>query len=429
VTTALAAYRALEDRRMIESRPQKGFFVCAIQAAHSEPENPVLYAERIDEPLTHDALNSMDSLPGLVSFGTALCCGDLFPVEALARSISSTARKHSELLVEVSFSSGAKRLRESLATHASTWNCRFSADEVLITNGCVEAFGLCLQATAKPGDVVIVESPAYYGYLSTIAQLGMLALPLPLPLHSRPTDAIADIARLASKRPIGACLVSTSVSNPSGMSMTNDTKRELVEALEAMAIPLIEDATFSDLHFDSVQRAAKSYDHTGNVLLCSSLTKTLAPGLRIGWVSGGRHHQNLVALKRTMSIGQPLLIQEAMGEFLAGGGYQHHLRRLKRQCQAQVSETAKIVTQFFPPETDVGIPSGGYLLWIQLPQGISSIEVSRHAYRDGITVAPGTLFSPTGAFDDRLRLNCGYRLNEKRHEALRRLGEIAYELQ
>lgn len=427
VTTVLAAYRALEDKRLIESRPQKGFFVCAPQDAHSQRANPLLYAERVDAPVSYDALNSLDGLPDLISFGTALCSDDFFPVDALARSISSTARKHSELLVEVSFSPGSKSLRESLAAHASTWNCRFPAEEVLITNGCVEAFGLCLQAVAKPGDVVFVESPAYYGFLSTISQLGMLAMPLPF--HTSPANAIAEMMRLADKRPVGACLMSTCVSNPAGVSMSNEFKEKLVESLEARAIPLIEDATFSDLHFGSAQRAAKSYDQTGNVLLCSSLTKTLAPGLRIGWVSGGRHHQNLVARKRTMSIGQPLLIQEAMGEFLGGGGYQYHLRRLKRQCQGQVSETASMVTRFFPPETYFDMPGGGYLLWVRLPQGISSKELARRACQEGITVAPGTLFSPIGAFDDHIRLNCGYRLNEKRQAALRRLGEIVHELQ
>ncbi|MBN3729038.1 aminotransferase-like domain-containing protein, partial [Burkholderia sp. Ac-20379] len=356
VTTVLAAYRTLEDRRLIESRPKRGYFVqaavparepasgagrpdsaaatAAAFASTSAPPMPPAEPQFDRGPLDHDALNEMESLPGVVSFGTALCGDALFPVEALARSVASTARRHSGLLATVSFSPGAERLRASLASHAANWNCHIGADEVLITNGCVEAFGLCLQTVTRPGDAVIVESPAYYGFLSTLARLGLRAVPVRF--TGRDAAALDEIAQLAGAQRIGACLLSTAVSNPTGASMTDAARAALVARLDALGIPLIEDATFSDLHFDAVQRAAKSYDRSGNVLLCSSLSKTLAPGLRLGWVSGGRFHRAIVELKRTMSIGQPLIIQEAVGQFLDGGGYRHHLRRLRAQCRAQL---------------------------------------------------------------------------------------------
>jgi len=425
VTTVLAAYRALEDRQAIESRPQKGFYVCASAAGGAAP--PRVAATIVDAEVSHAALNRIDDAAHVVSFGTALCEKDLFPVGALSRSIASAARRHGELLTEVSFSSGSKQLRDSLASHARTWNCSLAADDILVTNGCIEAFGLCLQAVAQAGDVIVVESPAYYGFLSTIAQLGMLAISLPF--HSDPVRAIAEVARLAGRRRIGACLMSTNVSNPDGASMDDEVKRELVEALERLQIPLIEDATFSDLHFQATQRAAKSYDRKGNVLLCSSLTKTLAPGLRVGWVSGGQHHQRLVSLKQTMSVGQPLLIQEAIGDYLAAGGYQHHLRQLRNQCRLQVAETLAQVESLFGPGTEASMPSGGYLLWIRLPREVSAMALYRRALDDGITIAPGTLFSSTGEFSDHVRLNCGFRMTGSRCDALARLGQMVRDLQ
>lgn len=424
VTTVLAAYRALEDRQVIESRPQKGFYVRARAPRGAEP--PRVPATIVDADVSHAALNSIDDAAHGVSFGTALCEKDMFPVGALSRSIASAARRHGELLTEVSFSSGSEQLRDSLASHARTWNCSLAADEILVTNGCIEAFGLCLQALAQAGDVIVVESPAYYGFLSTIAQLGMLAVSLPF--HSDPVRAMAEIARLAGRRRIGACLMSTNVSNPDGASMGDEVKRELVEALERLQIPLIEDATFSDLHFQATQRAAKSYDRNGNVLLCSSLTKTLAPGLRVGWVSGGRHHKRLVSLKQTMSVGQPLLIQEAIGDYLAAGGYQHHLRQLRNQCRLQVAETLAQVQRLFGPDTEISMPSGGYLLWIRLPRGVSAMALYRRALDDGITIAPGTLFSPTGEFSNYVRLNCGFRMTASRCDALARLGQMVREM-
>jgi DNA-binding transcriptional MocR family regulator len=422
VTTVLAAYRALEDRRLVESRPKKGFFVCAAAGRGRRTENTAASVALEDGPFTHDALNGMDDLPGVVSFGTALCGEALFPTEALARCVAATARSRGALLATVPLSPGAKRLRESLARHAANWNCHLDADDILITNGCVEAFGLCLQAVAQSCGTVIVESPSYYGYLTTIAQLGMR--PLPVRFHGREADALADVARLADERRVAACLVATAVSNPAGMSMSDETRQALVALCDARAIPVIEDATFSDLHFDGVQRAAKSHDRSGSVLLCGSLSKTLAPGLRLGWLAGGRRHREIVALKRAMSVGQPLVIQEAVGEFLQGGGYQHHLRRLRKRCRAQVRETVDSLRSHAPHGTFVREPDGGYLLWVQLPPGVSATALATRARREGIAVAPGTLFAPDGGFDDHVRLNCGYPLDERRRAALLRLADM-----
>ncbi len=429
VTTVLAAYRTLEDRRLIESRPKKGYFVCATAPADAVKAGASAVATAELGPLDPDTLNGMEGQPGLISFGTALCGDALFPVEALARSIASTARRRSALLSTVSFSPGAERLRASIASHAANWNCHVGADEVLVTNGCVEAFGLCLQTVTKPGDTVIVESPAYYGFLSTLARLGLHAAPVRF--AGREAAALDEIARLARERRVGACLMSTAVSNPAGTSLSDPARAMLVARLEALAIPLIEDATFGDLHFDTVQRAAKSYDRGGNVLLCSSLSKTLAPGLRLGWVSGGRFHRALVELKRTMSIGQPLIIQEAVGQFLDGGGYRHHLRRLRDQCRVQVDETIAQLRAHAPSGTGLDAPDGGYLLWVRLPDGVSADALARRAGRERIAFAPGTLFSPERGFDDRIRLNCGYPLDDARRAALARLaamiGEAAAE--
>lgn len=431
VTTVLAAYRSLEDRQVIESRPQKGFYVCSgalsSDALRPSDASAPLPSRISSDAFSHATLNQLDETAGFISFGTALCDKSLFPVAALSRSIASTARNHGALLTDVSFSTGSKQLRESLAVHAQTWNCRIAADEILVTNGCTEAVGLCLQAVAQAGDVIVVEAPAYYGFLSTIARLGMLAVALPF--HTDAAGALAEVERLAGRRRIGACLLSTSVSNPDGASMTDDAKHAWVYALARLQIPLIEDATFSDLHVDGRQRAAKSYDRDGGVLLCSSLTKTLAPGLRLGWVSGGRFHERLVSLKRTMSVGQPLLIQEAVGDYLAAGGYQHHLRALRNQCRLQVVETQALVQSLFGPDAEVRMPSGGYLLWVRLPGKISSVALYRRAVAEGMAFAPGTLFSPTGAFDDCLRLNCGFPLTDSRRNALARIAEIAHQLQ
>lgn len=421
MTTVLAAYRTLEDRRLIESRPKKGFFVRSVPSATRQDDVLDTTTDQTDV----DLIGINDSA-GPTSFGAALCDQSLFPVKALSRKIASVARAHSALLTTVSLSPGMPILRDSIASHVRDWHCSVHPESVLLTNGCVEAFGLCLQAVAKAGDVIIVESPAFYGFLSTIRQLGMSAIALDF--HGDLPQALVDLEKLAHAGRISACLLSTNVTNPSGASMSEAGKIALVTCLSRLGIPLIEDATFADLHFDGAPRAAMSYDETGNVLLCGSLTKTLAPGLKLGWVSGGKYHANIVAFKRAMSAGQQLLVQAAVGEYLASGGYKHHLRQLRQTCRTQVAEMIAFLYDAFGPDADITAPTGGYLVWLRLPNGVSGNAVARMALAHGISVGPGSLFSPTYAFENYLRLNCGYPMSDRRREAISMIGRFVHRI-
>jgi DNA-binding transcriptional MocR family regulator len=272
---------------------------------------------------------------------------------------------------------------------------------------------------------VLVDSPTYFGYLSTRAQLQLV--PEPLPFTAAPADSLRMIGPLSRGGRVAACVLSTSVINPSGISMSEQAKLSLVETLEAHSIPLIEDATFSDLHFDATQRVAKSYDQTGNVVLCASTSKTLLPGTRLGWVSGGRHHESIVSMKGNSSATPALVVQNAIGDFLQGGGYQHHLRRFRRRAKAHVAETLEFIEEHFPEGTRARFPDGGYLLWVALPPAQSATELAMRASSEGIRLAPGPMFSPISGFRNYLRINCGHPLDAARQSILKRVADIASE--
>jgi DNA-binding transcriptional MocR family regulator len=306
------------------------------------------------------------------------------------------------------------------------WDCRFDPKNVVITNGCVEAVGLALKAVTKPGDIVAIESPGYYGFFQMLEMLNLRAVEIP---SSMPDGMSLDLlAKALEQHDIKACLISTTVSNPSGATMTLEDKKRLVTLLEQRDIPLIEDATFADLHFDGSAAAAKSFDTKGNVLLCASLTKTIAPGLRMGWIEGGRYAEKIAFLKRVTSIAQSEIIEGGLAKYLAEGGVDRHLRTLRSRLRDQLDRHILAISQHLPKEVRFSRPSGGFLLWLQWPTEVDTLKLHRQALDVGVGLAPGLLFSASGQFQHHMRVNCGQVWRPEIEDAYRNLATLARQM-
>ena len=161
------------------------------------------------------------------------------------------------------------------------------------------------------------------------------------------------------------------------------------------------------------------------MLHCSSFSKCLAPGYRIGWASAGRYTQRVQRLKLSSTLSASGPAQGAIAEFLEQGGYDRHLRRLRDTLQTLQARMATAVAHAFPAGTRMTRPQGGFFLWLELPQGIDALALHRQALARGISVAPGPIFSASGQFASALRLNCSHPWNEAQAEAVRTLGELA----
>jgi DNA-binding transcriptional MocR family regulator len=189
-------------------------------------------------------------------------------------------------------------------------------------------------------------------------------------------------------------------------------------------VPLIEDDIYGDLQHDGGRPvAAKAFDRHGNVLLCSSFSKTLSPGLRVGWVVAGRHHARVTQLKFVNTIATATLPQAAIADFLARGGYDRHLRRLRAALCARISAYSEAVRRYFPPGTRLSTPTGGFVLWVRLPGGVDALRLYQRAQDRGINITPGPAFScGLGKFRDCIRLSCGAPLDAAMEAALKTLG-------
>jgi DNA-binding transcriptional MocR family regulator len=324
---------------------------------------------------------------------------------------------------------GSPALRAAIAMRSLQAGCAFSPDDLVLTLGCQEGLNLCLRAVCEPGDTVALESPTYYGALQAIEGLGLRALEVPT--HPRDGIVLEALEDLLEREPIKACLLMPCFSNPLGSRMPDENKRRLVEMLRARAVPLIEDDIWADTSFDVPRpKAVKAFDSDGWVMLCSSFSKTLSPGYRIGWVAPGRWRKRVEYLKLVSSIANPTLPALALAEFLRRGGYDHHLRRARRFFAEGIECGLTAIARFFPEGTRMTQPRGGHMLWVELPPAVDALELFEAALRVGISIAPGQLFSSRlgcRKFAHFVRLNCAYHAPEIVEKALRELGHLVAE--
>jgi len=428
ITTVLQAYQLLESKGLIEARPQSGFYVRATRRALQEPamSRPPKSPQSVEvHALVTRVLHDM-GWNDLVPLGTSMPDPELLPAGKLRRILAAVARRRPSTLTGVSFPPGHEALRRQIALRMADWGVRANPDEIVVTGGCIEALNLCLRAAAQPGDVIALESPTYFGLLQIIESLGMKALQIPT--HAREGISLNALALALEREDVKACVLMPTVSTPLGSTMPEGAKKRAVNMLAERDIPLIEYCVYSALHFGPGQPfAAKAYDKKGTVMLCSSFSKTFSPGFRLGWAMPGRYAQQVRSLKLVSSGGVSELLQITAAEYLASGGYDRLLRKLRRTYARQIEVATRIIAHHFPPKTRVTTPSGGFVLWAVMPEGADSIAIYEQALKEGIGIAPGPMFSASNRYRNCMRINCGVAWSERTEQALARVGELARE--
>jgi len=407
VSSVLQAYMLLENMGLIEARPQSGYYVLSSKNnVFPEPEisSPSLDPSHVN---LHDLMMMAmrDSLnTNLVQLGAAMPNLELLPTERINRILSSLARSSSKTTHGYELPPGLESLRIQIAKRAVNSGCQLSPNDIVITSGGVEGIDLCLHAVCNPGDIVAIESPMYFGTLQILEVHGLRALEIP----TNPRDGISLSALkfAIEHNPIKAVLTIANFNNPLGSYMPDEKKKELVELLAHYDIPLIDNDVSGEIFFTEKRPSVTiAFDHKGLVMLCSSFSKDISPSLRVGWVVPGRFKNTIEWLKFTTSVATATLPQMAIAQFLESGGYDHQLRRIRREYSNNVTYLSQAVTRLFPPGTRVTRPSGGFVLWVQLPALVDSLELYALALKNKITITPGYLFSPTNQFSNFIRLN------------------------
>jgi DNA-binding transcriptional MocR family regulator len=427
IGTALHAYRLLEDRGVIEARPQSGFFVARQRAANElrvpGMSKPSRKPERIAvSAIMHDLLRYAAD-PAFVPLGCAVPSPEILAAKKLDRSLARIARAEGVRRNVYTDCKGDARLRQEIARRALHWGQAISPEDIAITCGCTEALMLALKAVARPNDTIVVESPTYFGVLHALETLGLRAIELP----TDPCTGIdlATLASVLSEHTVGACLFASSFNNPLGCTMPDDKKIDVLRLLAKHRVPLIEDDIYGDIYFGAERpRPFMSLDRAGNTIYCSSFSKTVAPGYRIGWIVAGRHMQEILKQKFSTTLCGPALTQAAFAEFLSTG-YDHHLRRIRSLVADNIAHLLTAIASAFPKETKVSRPAGGFVLWLELPKPVDTRKLFEDALAENICFAPGDVFSATSRYSNCLRLSAGYPWSQRLERGVWKLGEMA----
>jgi DNA-binding transcriptional MocR family regulator len=427
VSTVLQAYRTLENQGWLEARPQSGYYIRrAKRSMPPEPEmsQPALQATPVTISELVMQLLQTKNQPGMIQMGAAVGDPSSFPARQLNRAMLAAVKKYPDEINGYDIAPGSPVLRQQIARRMMEAGCTLTADDIVITTGATEALNLCLRAVAECGDTILLESPTYYSVLQILESLGLRALELPT--HPREGLSLQALEYALEREKIAACLLMPSFHNPLGSCMPEANRRQLVKMLAAREIPLIEDDVWGDTCFQAPRpRAVKSYDEEGLVLFCSSFSKTIAPGYRVGWAAPGRWQHKVEYLKMVTSMANPTLPSLAIAEFLENGGYDHHLRHIRRINAEKVQDTIEMLEKYFPEGTKSTRPLGGQFLWVELPPKADTLELYADALRHGIAFTPGALFKAKDKYRNCLRLYVGHHDRATTERAIQKLGELA----
>lgn len=428
IATALEACRLLEDEGRLEARLRSGFYVRvgrpgAVRepAISNPPRAPSVVA---GQELVLQLVKATND-PSLLPLGAAVPHPRFMPTRAVASALARALRSADGAGIGYAFPPGALGLRRQIARRMTELGCPVDPDGIVITSGCQEALGLALRAATRPGDVVAIESPTFYGLLQVIDALGLKALEIPT--HPRDGISLEALAFALEQWPVRACIVSPNFSNPLGSLMDPGRKRALVALLRERGIALIEDDVYGDLGFEGERPGlCRAEDpEGGTVLYCASFSKTLGPGLRLGWIAPGRWQAEVEHHKYVLNLATATAPQLAVAELLERGGYDRYLRQARQQYAGSVARMSRAVERYFPEGTRLTQPQGGFVLWVEFPGRVDAQLLCEQALAHGISVAPGPIFSATRKYRNCIRLNCAQPWDERLERAIARLGQLA----
>ena len=425
ISTVIEAYRRLEDEGLIEARPRSGYYVAPPKITEdrfptisSRPSKPI----RIERDSAFDAIMEVSGDPAFVRFGSATPDDDLVPESKIMAITREVMRKHGAAALRYTPPLGRRELRTVLSRRLFDLGLNAGPDEIVTTQGGTEATLLALRASTRPGDLVAVETPSYFGTLHLVRDLGLRVIEIPV--DPRTGLVVEALEKAAKKHRIAACLVQPHFHNPIGSLMPEENKKALAALAEEHDFTIIEDDVYGDLAHRG-ERPPSIAVHSDRVIHCGSVSKTIAPGLRVGWIVAGKFLDEVRRLKGIQNPWNSTLSELIVAGFLDAGGYDRHIRRIRRIYAEQCAKVREAVLRYFPDCARVNQPAGGFVLWVEMPEGFDSEAFTTAALEKRISIAPGTIFSASGDLNHCFRLACGFAFGERTVEAIATLGSLA----
>lgn len=424
LNTVKQAYMELESRSLVESRPKYGYYVSQTsQRKLALPSvAPMKDSEKKNTP--QDLIDKVFGVIGgtdITQFGLGIPGKSLLPVAKMKKCMIDVIKRKSDSGTNYEPVQGSELLRREIAKWSMVMEGKITEDDLVITSGAMNAVYNCLMAVTQPGDSVAVESPVYFGILQAIQLLGLKAVEIP----THPITGV-DLDELKKVMPkLSACCFVVNYNNPLGFQMPDDNKKELVKMLTEYNVPLVEDDVYGNIYFGAGRpKPCKFYDEAGIVMWVGSVSKTLAPGFRVGWVAPGKFKEKIIRQKLVQTVSGPSLFSDVITDFLAHGRYDHHLRMFRKKLYANYLQIQKAVTEYFPDNTKISEPKGGFMLWLELDKRICTEDLYDVAFEQKINFAPGRMFSQHNQYQNCMRLNYALEWTDRVENDLEKLGKM-----
>lgn len=425
--TVLHAYQILESQGWIVSHARSGYFVAPkIQYANSANKSSdigIHTTENVDiNDFIFDVLQASRT-PNIVDFGSVYPDPNLYPRLQVNRSLMAAAKTMPTSSALDNLPPGNKDLRQIISKRYAAQGMNVHPDEIVITAGALEALNLSLQAVTKPGDWVVIESPTFYGALQSLQRLNLRALSIST--HPRDGIDLDSLKDALQSHPVKACWLMTNHQNPLGCTLSDEKKAQLIALLAEHNVYLIEDDVYSELYFGSKKPLpAKAFDEQGMTMHCSSFSKTLVAGFRIGWVAAGKMALPIQKLQLMSTLSASAPIQLALTKYLSTRNYENHLRQMRRKLEQRKFATWQMLRTYLPSTVNVNYSEGGYFLWLELPEHIDAIDLYHHALKENISISPGKMFSVSKKFNHCFRINASFECLARQEKAIKKLAQL-----
>jgi len=423
ISTVQQAYHQLEMESLIEARPKSGYFVAYVSSSPVLPETSRPAQRPIEVSQWQDVLEVLLSKEGVdnVQLQHAMPNMSVPSLNPLLKKMSALMRHQVTLSLPYGDIKGALVLREQIVKLATHSGCVLHPDDLVITSGCQEGLSVCLRAVTEPGDIIAVESPSFYGAMQAIKAANLKAIEIPT--NAEHGMSIEALELALEQWPIKAIAVTPTCNNPMGYSMSEADKKRLYQLAQSYDISIIEDDIYGDISYQSPRpKTIKSFDEDGRVLLCSSFSKTVAPGVRVGWIAPGRYRDKVTHIKYVSSSMCPTLPQLAIADFIQSGGYARHTRKVRLLYKQGRDHLIKCLKHYFPSNTRISFPQGGYILWVELSKQYDAVLLASQCKAGKVSIAPGTLFSATGKYRSCMRLNFSEQTEVQREQGIVQLA-------
>ncbi|MFY8274534.1 PLP-dependent aminotransferase family protein [Pseudoalteromonas sp. SSDWG2] len=429
IPTVQQAYQELERQGVISAREKSGFYLNALDKACSQPRRTSVTKSPVEvnkQALIEQVFEGLHR-PGVVPLGIANPVAASPTDKVLSRTMRKVMNLAGHKAINYGPSDGFGALKKQIINRYLDCALGVNSDELIITNGAQEALHIAIRCVTSPGDIVAIESPCYFGIVEMLESLGVKVIEIPL--CPQEGMCVEDLERAFAQHDIKACIVSTAISNPLGSRMNDERRQQLVRVIESHGAVLIEDDVYGELAYENHDlKPAQYYSSTGNVITCSSFSKTAAPSYRIGWLIASKYAPKARRLKRAMSCSSSLMNQWTLSEFLNSGDYDKNLKVLRQRLALNKERMRALVQKHFPEGTRMTNPQGGCVLWLQLPTQFDVVELFHVALDNGISITPGAIFSATDKYRQCMRLSFGLVWSDEVEKAVARLGALCQQV-